>query len=82
MVRVLRQPDAQRRVPFWRPPQGKWAAVTEEEYVSQNLARSLPLGTTKTQQVSFYVYYQNFCDDFYPWEQSTGWTSWPTEPIR
>jgi hypothetical protein len=57
-------------IPFWRPPQGNWGAVTEEEGAGQTaLTRSLSLGTTKTQQISFYVYYQDFCGTFYPWEQ-------------
>lgn len=57
-------------IPFDRPPQGSYAAVAEETDPSATvLYRSLPLGTTKTQQVSFYEYYRNYCDDFAPGDQ-------------
>jgi len=57
-------------IPFYRPPQGTWAAAAEEFVPSRNaLYRTIGLGTGKTQQISFYVYYQNFCSDFVPEDQ-------------
>ncbi len=57
-------------IPFYRPPQGTWAAAAEESVPSRNaLYRTIGLGTGKTQQISFYVYYQNFCSDFVPEDQ-------------
>jgi hypothetical protein len=51
--------------PIDRPPQGKWAAVAEELGPSQTvLYRTIGLGTGKTQQISFYVYYRNYADGF------------------
>ena len=54
-------------IPFYKPPQGTFAATTEQEAPSQMvLYRSLPLGFSKTQQVSFYLYYQQDGLDFSP----------------
>jgi hypothetical protein len=53
------------------PPQGAYAAVAGQLVPSTVvLYRTLPLGTTKTQQVSFYEYYRNRCESgFFPGEQ-------------
>src|SRR4051794_2579167 len=48
--------------PIDRPPQGTYGAVAGQLGGSQTaLYRTLSLGTTKTQQISFYVYYRNQC---------------------
>jgi hypothetical protein len=58
-------------IPFDRPPQGSYAAVAEEVAESLTaLYRQIGLGTGKTQQISFYVYYRNYCGDtFVPFLQ-------------
>jgi hypothetical protein len=49
------------------PPQGTYAASAGQLAPSEVvLYRTLPLGTTKTQQVSFYEYYRNHCNEFVP----------------
>ncbi len=47
--------------PINKPPQGNYAAVTDEGGPSEMvLYRTLHLGTSKPQQVSFYVYYRSY----------------------
>ncbi len=57
--------------PIDRPPQGTYAAVAGQFGPSQTaLYRMLSLGTSKTQQISFYVYYRNECGTtFAPYQQ-------------
>jgi hypothetical protein len=56
--------------PIDRPPQGQYAAATEQEGPSAMvLYRTLPLGSGKTQQVSFYLYYRNYAGFFEPGDQ-------------
>jgi hypothetical protein len=49
--------------PISKPPQGTYAAVTDEASPSAMvLYRTLHLSTSKPQQVSFYVYYRSYAD--------------------
>jgi len=54
-------------IPFFKPPQGSFAAVAEQDSEGQMvLYRTLQLGSTKTKQVSLSVYYQQDGGDFVP----------------
>jgi len=70
-------------IPFYRPPQGTWAAAAEEFVPSRNaLYRTIGLGSNKTQQISFYVYYQNSAATSSRRTRSTGSTSSQTGQTR